>query len=296
MVGANYATEKLRNSKLSPYAEPMISSFLIALREGLEASLIVGILIAYIVKTARHHLLAPVWTGVSIALALSLALGAFLSFTSAELSPRGEEVFAGTTSLVAVALVTWMVFWMQRTARQLKGELQEKVENAASTGAMAIATAAFFAVIREGLETSLFVYSNFQTVGSKAPAAIGLTLGLALSIVLGYLIYRGAIRFNLSTFFTTTGVALVIVAAGVLSYAVHEFQELGWLPGNTAYAWDLSAWLPKDSLLASILAGTIGFDVNTSWLQLVMWGSYLAIVLWLYLKPTEKKSLVLAGK
>ncbi|NDE71281.1 MAG: iron transporter [Actinobacteria bacterium] len=274
----------------------MLSSFLIALREGLEAALIVGILIAYVVKTSRRHLLAPIWTGVGIALLLSFALGGFLSFTSAELTARGEELFAGTTSLVAVVLVTWMVFWMQRTARQLKGELQAKVEAAATVGPLAIASAAFFAVAREGLETALFVYSNFQTVGAKSAATVGLSAGLALAVVLGFMIYRGAIRFNLSTFFTATGVALIIVAAGVLSYGVHEFQELGWLPGADAYAWDISSWMAKDSILGSLLAGTIGFDVNTSWLQLFIWVGYLAIVLALYLKPAEKRSPVLAAK
>jgi high-affinity iron transporter len=274
----------------------MLSSFLIALREGLEAALIVGILIAYVVKTSRRHLLPPIWTGVGIALLLSFALGGFLSFTSAELTARGEELFAGTTSLVAVVLVTWMVFWMQRTARQLKGELQAKVEAAATVGPLAIASAAFFAVAREGLETALFVYSNFQTVGAKSAATVGLSAGLALAVVLGFMIYRGAIRFNLSTFFTATGVALIIVAAGVLSYGVHEFQELGWLPGADAYAWDISSWMAKDSILGSLLAGTIGFDVNTSWLQLFIWVGYLAIVLALYLKPAEKRSPILAAK
>ena len=268
----------------------MLSSFLIALREGLEASLIVGILIAYVVKTSRKQLLAPIWTGVGVALALSFALGGFLSFTSAELTSRGEELFAGTTSLVAVVLVTWMVFWMKRTARQLKGELQAKVEAAANVGPLAIATAAFFAVAREGLETALFVYSNFKAVGEKTAPTIGLTSGLALAVILGYLIYRGAIRFNLSTFFTATGVALIVVAAGVLSYGIHEFQELGWLPGAESYAWDISSWMAKDSILGSLLAGTIGFDVNTSWLQLFIWAGYLGAVLALYLKPAQQKS------
>lgn len=274
----------------------MLSSFLIALREGLEASLIVGILIAYVVKTSRRSLLAPIWGGVGLAMVLSFALGGFLSFTSAELTSRGEELFAGTTSLVAVVLVTWMVFWMQRTARQLKGELHAKVEAAASVGPLAIATAAFFAVAREGLETALFVYSNFQAVGAKGAATLGLILGLTFSVGLGVMIYRGAIRFNLSTFFTATGVALVVVAAGVLSYGVHEFQELGWLPGGDSYAWDISSWMAKDSILGSLLSGTIGFDVNTSWLQLFIWAGYLALVLSLYLKPAEKKSAVLAAK
>ena len=168
----------------------MVSSFLIALREGLEAALIVGILVAYVVKTNRRTLLMPIWSGVAVALVLSLALGGFLSFTSQELSERGEEFFAGTTSFVAVALVTWMVFWMKRTARALRDELHTKVETAALVGPLAIASAAFFAVAREGLETALFVYSNFQTVGSKVPATVGLIVGLALAVLLGYLIYN----------------------------------------------------------------------------------------------------------
>lgn len=270
----------------------MLSSFLIALREGLEAALIVGILIAYVVKTDRRSLLAPIWSGVGLALILSFALGGFLSLTSAELSDRGEKLFAGTTSFVAVALVTWMVFWMKRTARALREELHERVDSAAMVGPMAIAAAAFFAVAREGLETSLFVYSNFQTVDSKAPAAFGLISGLALAIVLGYLIYNRAIRINLSKFFTVTGAALIVVAAGVLSYGIHEFQELGWLPGGESYAWDVSPWIAKDSLVGSLLAGTVGFDVNTSWLQLFAWVAYLGAALVAYFRPAKSPVLI----
>jgi len=274
----------------------MLSSFLIALREGLEAALIIGILVAYVVKTERRFLLTPIWTGVSAALALSVALGGFLGLTSAELSERGEQLFAGTTSFVAVGLVTWMVFWMKRTARSLRDELHAKVDTAAMVGPMTLAAAAFFAVAREGLETALFVYTNFQAVGSKVPATIGLISGLALAVLLGFLIYRRAIKINLSKFFTITGVALVIVAAGVLSYGIHEFQELGWLPGEKAYAWDVTSWLASDSILASILAGTIGFDTTMSWLQLLVWGAFIAITLALYLKPAKSVSPVLASK
>lgn len=270
----------------------MLSSFLIALREGLEAALIIGILVAYVVKTERRSLLTPIWTGVGTALALSVGLGFSLAFTSAELSERGETFFAGITSLVAVSLVTWMVFWMKRTARALREQLHEKVETAAVVGPLALTAAAFFAVAREGLETSLFVYSNFQTLDSKTPATIGLLSGLILSVILGYLIYTRAIRINLSTFFTVTGVALVIVAAGVLSYAVHEFQELGWLPGEEAYAWDVSNWMPADSLPATLLSGTVGFDVNTSWLQLFIWAAYLTAVLGLYLRKAKRTEAV----
>jgi len=274
----------------------MVSSFLIALREGLEAALIVGILVAYVVKTNRRTLLMPIWSGVAVALVLSLALGGFLSFTSQELSERGEEFFAGTTSFVAVALVTWMVFWMKRTARALRDELHTKVETAALIGPLAIASAAFFAVAREGLETALFVYSNFQTVGSKVPATVGLIVGLALAVLLGYLIYNRAIRIDLSKFFTVTGIALVVFAAGVLSYGIHEFQELGWLPGESALAWDVSRWLTEDSFITTLLAGTIGFDTTTSWLQLLAWSAYLILVLGLYLKPSAKPATLVSAK
>lgn len=205
----------------------MLSTFIIALREGLEASLIVGILVAYVVKTGRSHLLKPIWAGVSVAILLSLGLGAFLSYSSTHLSERGQEIFAGTSSVVAVALVTWMVFWMKRAARGLRDELHGKIDQAHLGGPLTLAITAFFAVAREGLETALFIYSNFRTVGAASTPTIGLILGLALAVTLGYLIYRRAVKINLSSFFKVTGVALIVIAAGVLSYGIHEFQEVG---------------------------------------------------------------------
>jgi high-affinity iron transporter len=274
----------------------MLSTFLIALREGLEAALIVGILVAYLVKTGRNHLLAPLWIGVGTAIAASLALGGFLSFTSAELSDRGEEFFAGTTSFLAVGFVTWMVFWMKRAARGLRDELHGKVDSAVGAGALAIAVTAFVAVVREGLETALFIYTNFKTVGAASSATVGLILGLALAVALGYLIYNRSVKINLSKFFQITGTALVVVAAGVLSYGIHEYQELGWLPGGESFIWDVTSWMAKDSILATVLAGSIGFDTTTSWLQFIVAGAYIGIILWLYLKPARalKKELLSA--
>ncbi len=268
----------------------MLSTFIIALREGLEAALIVGILVAYLVKTGRKALLAPLWAGVGLAVLVSLATGAFLTITSTELSPRGEEFFAGTTSFLAVGFVTWMVFWMKRTARHLKGQLEGQLSTAVLAGPLALAAAAFFAVVREGLETSLFIYANFKTVSSTPSATVGLLFGLGLAITLGYLIYRSSIKINLSKFFNYTGIALVVVAAGVLSYGIHEYQELGWLPGADFFLWDVTSVIAKESLLGGILAGTIGFDTTTSLLQFVFWAAYLGIVLALYLKPAPVKS------
>jgi high-affinity iron transporter len=268
----------------------MLSTFIIALREGLEAALIVGILVAYLVKTGRKALLAPLWAGVALAVLVSLAAGAFLTITSTELSPRGEEFFAGTTSFLAVGFVTWMVFWMKRTARHLKGQLEGQMSTAVLAGPLALAAAAFFAVVREGLETSLFIYANFKTVSSTPSATVGLILGLGLAITLGYLIYRSSIKINLSKFFNYTGIALIVVAAGVLSYGIHEYQELGWLPGADFFVWDVTSVIAKESLLGGVLAGTIGFDTTTSLLQFVLWGAYLAAVLYIYLKPAASKS------
>ena len=267
----------------------MLSTFIIALREGLEAALIVGILVAYLVKTGRKALLAPLWAGVALAVVVSLATGAFLTFTSTELSPRGEEFFAGTTSFLAVGFVTWMVFWMKRTARHLKGQLEGEMSTAVLAGPLALAAAAFFAVVREGLETSLFIYANFKTVASTPSATVGLVLGLGLAITLGYLIYRSSIKINLSKFFNYTGIALVVVAAGVLSYGIHEYQELGWLPGADFLVWDVTSVIAKESLIGGVLAGTIGFDTTTSLLQFVLWAAYLAVVLAIYLKPAASK-------
>ena len=201
---------------------------MIALREGLEASLIVGILLAYIVKSGRLNLRNSIWKGVGLAVALSLAFGALLSFTSATLSKENEELFAGVTGLTAVALVTWMIFWMRKTSRSLRRELEEKVSKAISGTALVLA--AFVAVIREGLETSLFLYATFRSGTDAVMGTIGLVLGLTLAIALGYGIYRGAIRFNLSKFFTISGIALIFIAANVLHYSLNELAELGLFP------------------------------------------------------------------
>jgi high-affinity iron transporter len=266
----------------------MLSTFIIALREGLEAALIVGILVAYLVKSERRHHLRALWTGVALAITASLALGAFLSYTSAELTVKGEELFAGTTSFVAVGLVTWMVFWMKRTARGLRDELHGKAEAAVAAGALSMGTLAFFAVAREGLETSLFLYTNFKTVGAFSTATLGLILGLAAAIGLGFGIYNRSVKLNLGKFFTYSGVALIVVAGGVLSYGVHEFQEFGFLPGPDAFAWDITSWMAKDSFIASLLSGTIGFDTTTSWLQLFIWVGYLGLTIATYLSAPAK--------
>ena len=205
---------------------------MIALREGLEASLIVGIMIAYLKKSERTILMKSLWFGVFSAIGAALLFGGVLSFTSTNLSDEHEKIFAGTTGIIAVALVTWMIFWMKKTARFMKLELEQKASAAISAGALSLA--AFTAVAREGLETSLFLYANFKADTNAVASTIGLLLGVSASIALGYAIYKGAIRFNLSTFFKFSGVALILVAANVFAYSLHELEEVGLFFGGSA--------------------------------------------------------------
>ena len=265
----------------------MYSTFLIALREGLEAALIIGILVAYLVRSNQRKALPTLWTGVTIAIVASLAFGAFLTFTSTQLSDAGEEMFAGTTSLVAVILVTYMVFWMKRIARGLKSDLHNKMDYAMPLGKIALISASFFAVAREGLETALFIFSNFKTISTDSSPVIGLVLGLAAAVGLGIAIYKQSVKINLGKFFTITGIALIVIAGGVLSYAVHEFQEFGALPGEDSYVWN---WVNGDPTITTLLSGTIGISTKISWLQLIVWAIYLSVTLRAYLAP--KKVLV----
>jgi len=270
----------------------VLSTFLIALREGLEASLMVGILVAYLVKSDRRSALPALWSGVIGAAVASLGFGALLTFSSHHLSDRAESYFAGTTSLLAVAIVTWMVFWMKRSARGMRQDLHGRIDAASKkeAGLIALAAAAFFAVVREGLETSLFIYSDFKTVSKDSGPAIGLIIGLIIAIGLGVAIYRQSIKLNLAKFFSITGVGLLIVAAGVFSHGLNEFQNLGVLPGGSTFAWN---W-PKsgDSVLATILDGTIGISTTLTVFQLVLWAGYVALFLPRYLR----KAPVIAAK
>jgi len=263
----------------------MVSSFLIGLREGLEAALVVGILVAYLVRTGRRDRLAPVWAGVGIAVTLSVLLAGVLAFTSNELSDGAQEAFAGIVSVVAVGFVTWMIFWMRAQARELRHELHSRLAEAVAGGAITVAVMAFLAVVREGLETAIFFWSNMQAVGEGAGPVIGVVAGVAVAVLAGWGVYRGSVHLNLATFFTITGAALIIVAAGVLSYGIHELQEAGLLFGGGAVAFDVSGAIPPSGWLASLLKGVFGFTPETTWLQVVAWVGYVGTVMTLFFLP-----------
>lgn len=260
----------------------MFANFLIGLREGLEATLVVGILVAYLVKSGRREMLPRIWAGVAFAIAVSLSLGAALTFGPRGLSFEAQEAIGGTLSIVAVGFVTWMIVWMARTSRQLRGDLEHRIDLAIGRGGASLAGLAALAVGREGLETALFLWAAAQASGSTAQPLAGGALGLVTATVLGVLIARGAVRLDLGRFFRWTGGLLVLVAAGVLSYGVHDLQEAGILPGLDAIAFDVSSIIPPGSWYGTLLKGTVNFSPRTTWLELTAWLVYLVPVLTLF--------------
>jgi high-affinity iron transporter len=264
----------------------VFSNYLIGLREGLEASLVVCILIAYLVKTDRRDAIRPIWIGIAIAVLIAMGFGCVLEFGSQELTFQAQEALGGSLSIVAVGLVTWMVFWMRRTARHLKAELHGKLDAALAMGTGALVATAFLAVGREGLETALFVWASVHAASDGTPRPlVGVALGLATAVLLGWLFYRGALRINLSKFFTWTGGMLVVVAAGVLAYGFHDLQEADWIPGLTNLAFDISGTIPPDSWYGTLLKGVFNFQPDPTVLQVTVWLLYLIPTLALFFAP-----------
>lgn len=252
----------------------MFTNFLIGLREGLEATLIVGILVAYVIKIGRRDLLGRIWLGVGVAVTISLGLGAVLTFGPSGLTFEAQEIIGGVLSIVAVAFVTWMIVWMVKMSAHLKSDLEHKLGGAVETGGWAITLMAALAVGREGLETALFVWSATKAADAGATPLIGAVLGIAVAVVLGVAITKGAVRLNLGTFFTWTAAALIIVAAGVLAYGVHDLQEAGVLGGLNGLAFDVSAQIPPDSWYGTLLKGTLNFSPATTKLEAAVWLIY----------------------
>jgi high-affinity iron transporter len=273
-----------------PKAKDLISNYLIGLREGLEAALVVSILITYLVRTNRQNQTIFVWLGVLAAVLLSLLFGGLLTFTrfSALSTHASQETFGGLMSILAVALVTWMIIWMRDTGAKMNQELQGKLENAISGGVVAVVVMAFTAVAREGLETALFFFSAVQAVGTTFEPILGFVLGISTAIVIGYLLYRRAVKINLKRFFTVTGHFLILVAAGVLSYGMHDLQEAGLLPGLDHLAFDVSATVSVDSWFGALAKGIFNFSPQTSWLEAGVWVAYTVFAVWIFNR--KKKS------
>jgi high-affinity iron transporter len=270
----------------------MLANFLIGLREGLEASIIIGILIAFAVRTGRREVIPTIWGGVAAALGLSVVTGLVLLYGVKEASDYVEVFLAGTLSIAAAGLITWMVFWMAKTARNLKGHLEGSLDASFGKSRFAVAMVAFLAVAREGIETALFMWASVRASGESAASAAIVIVGILVAVGLGWLFYRGALKINLRVFFQWTGGALIVVAAGILAYGVHEFQEIGLLPAGPP-VYDASEWLGKETIIGALLYGLISYRPNPSMLEVVVWASFLAPTLTLFIRNlvgSKKKS------
>lgn len=272
----------------------MLGNLLIGLREGLEAALVLSLVIAYLVKSDRRHLLPRVWLGASIAVLVSLAFGAMLTFGPKGLSFEAQELIGGSLAIVAVAVVTWMIFWMARAARGMGGALRSRVDLAVDGGRWSLTLVAMVAVGREGLETALFLWAATEASarqrGATSVPLVGAALGLGGAIVLAYLIYRGALKINLAHFFTWTGAFLILVAAGVLGYGLHDLQESRFLPGMNSLAFDVSATVPPDSWYGTVLKGVFNFSPATTRLELTAWLLYCVPVLSAFIATVRRRS------
>jgi high-affinity iron transporter len=269
----------------------LLGNYLIGLREGLEASLVVSILIAYLVKSGARKALPPVWGGTSTAVGLSVGFSVVLSMASGEMRFKTQETFGGVLSLIAVGLVTWMVFWMRRTARFMKAELEGRLNSALSLGSGALFAVAFLAVGREGLETALFLWTNINNAGSSAQPIMGAVLGLLTAALLGYLLYRGGLKLNLKRFFTITGVALIVVAAGVFGYGFHDLQEASIMPGPSTLALEPHTWFTgmgaPGRWLQTALQGAFNLTPQVTVVQALAWTVYIVPVMTLFLRRSK---------
>ena len=264
----------------------MLQTFLTGLREGLEAALVVSILLTFLVRAERRDRIAALWGGVGMAILLSFGFGAVLHFTSASMSFEAQEAFGGILSIVAVGFVTWMVFWMKRASRTIKGDLHGKMEAALKLGAAGVFLAALLAVGREGLETALFLYPTFQAQGAGAAPAIGAVLGIGTAVVAGVFIYRGTVRMNLAAFFKFTGAALIVIAAGVLAYGVHDLQEAGIVPGLNTLAWDLQGY-DVTSWYGAVVKGIFNLGPQMTVLEVITYVGYLVPTMFLFLRRPQ---------
>ncbi|MEU8260326.1 iron uptake transporter permease EfeU [Micromonospora sp. NPDC048999] len=273
----------------------MFATYLIGLREGLEATLVVSILVAFLVKSDRRNRLPHVWLGVGLAVALSVFFGWVIEYTSSALlnTSKQRELFDAVTSVAAVVFVTGMIFWMRKAARSIAGELRGKLSEALAVGAFAVTGMAFLAVIREGLETALIFYSAAESAagGLGRGPLLALAGGIATSVVIGFLLYRSALKLNLGKFFTWTGALLILVAAGIFKYGVHDFQEADVLPGLNSHAFDISSVLDPGSWYATLLSGMFNITAAPSVLEMVAWVAYAVPVMVLFLrKPSSPSS------
>ncbi|HYM64050.1 MAG TPA: FTR1 family protein, partial [Gaiellaceae bacterium] len=226
-----------------------------------------------------------IWAGTAAAVLVSAVTGAALFFTVGALEGRAEQIFEGVAMLSAVAVLTWMIFWMRKQAMGIKRELETRLQGAIAAGsAVGLASVVFFAVLREGWETALFLFAISES-STPLSTSVGAVLGLVVSISLGVALYMGSRRLNLRQFFTATGILLIVFAAGLLAHGIHEFQEAGLLPLTVEHVWDTNGFVSEDSNVGLFLKALFGYNGNPSLLEVVAWLSFLVVALAFFLRP-----------
>lgn len=263
---------------------------LTGLREGVEAALIIGIVAGYLVKIGRADRLASVWVGVALAVVVSAAVGLAAYLALGSLEGTAEKLIAGSTSLLAVVILTYMLFWMRKQAVSLGADLRKGVDRAvASASLFGLVLLAFTAVIREGIETALFLLGQTTAAsGEGLSVVLGAAIGLLIAAGIGVLIFRAGLRLNLSSFFNVTGAALVVIASGLLSYGVHEFVEIGVIPGLVSPLYDISALLPHTEGIGQFLRAIVGYSATPELSTLLAQVAYLAFGLLFYIAPVRR--------
>ena len=269
----------------------MLSSLLITLREGLEAALIIGIILAYLARTDNRQGFKPVRLGVLLAVVVSLGVGAAIYFLAGELSGRTEAIFEGTAMFIAVGVLTWMIFWMRKQAVNIKAHLHAQIQSVLTSGSpLGLTAIAFVVVVREGIETALFLFAASRVAESPVLFTAGGFVGLAIAIGIGYSIYKGTSKLNLRTFFNVTGLLLIIFAAGLLAYGIHEFHEAGIIPPVVEHIWDTNHILHEKSTFGRFLTAIVGYNANPSLVEVVAYFVYLTLVIRSYFRPITTKS------
>ena len=268
----------------------MLSALLITLREGLEAALIIGIILAYLSATNNRQGFRPVWTGTALAVVVSIITSAVLYFTVGNLEGKAEEIFEGIAMWTAAGVLTWMIFWMRKQAIDIKGHLHAQIQSALGSGsALGLFGLAFVAVVREGIETVLFLFAAIRVTESAILSAVGGVLGLGIAVAIGYSIYKGTSKLNLRTFFNVTGLLLILFAAGLLSHGFHEFHEAAIIPPVIAHVWDIDQILPEKSVFGRFLTAIFGYNANPSLVEALAYVGYLGITLISYFRPARPR-------
>lgn len=279
----------------------MLPTYLLSLREGLEAALIIGIVLGALTKIRRSDLSPAVWMGTASAVIVCILAAILLTSFGMSLEERAEQIFEGVTMLIAAGILTWMIFWMRKQARFLKSELEDGVNKAvASAGKSAVFWLAFVAVVREGIELSLFITAAFfvgdtsQVTNNVAQTLAGTILGLGTAILLGYTLFATTVRLDLRRFFQVTGLLLILFAAGLVAHGVHEFNEVGWIPPVVEHIWDVNALLDENSVAGQLMKTLFGYNGNPSLTEIIAYIGYLVVILSLWRREATVPSKVTA--